>query len=238
MDGKVEFPFYLRIPGWCQKPVITINGKQVEVAAEAGKYIRIERLWESGDIVEVTLPMRISVRTWTKNEDCVSIDRGPLTYSLKIGERVVQSDGRETIFDKKILTKKANFKDWPAIELFPSTPWNYGLVLEETLRFEERGWPKNNMPWTHAGTPVMLTARAQRIAGWKLQENNLAGAIQQSPIASDEPVETVTLLPMGACRLRISAFPTMGKGPDAKKWTDRGPSKEMNSLRRPTVSRW
>ncbi len=50
-------------------------------------FIRIERDWQSGDTVEVKLPMAVSVRTWAKNKDSVSVDYGPLTFSLKIGER-------------------------------------------------------------------------------------------------------------------------------------------------------
>jgi hypothetical protein len=42
--------------------------------------------------------------------------------------------------------------------------------------------------------------------------------MQPGPIASDEPTETVTLIPMGAARLRISAFPVIGDGPDARPW--------------------
>jgi hypothetical protein len=62
------------------------------------------------------------------------------------------------------------------------------------------------MPWTHDGVPIKLTTTARRIPNWKLQANNLLGAMQRSPILSDQPDETVTLLPMGACRLRLSAF--------------------------------
>src|SRR5262249_29268447 len=35
---------------------------------------------------------------------------------------------------------------------------------------------------------------------------------------SDEPLETITLIPMGAARLRITAFPRIGTGPDAHVW--------------------
>ena len=35
---------------------------------------------------------------------------------------------------------------------------------------------------------------------------------------SDQPVETVTLIPMGAARLRISAFPVIGNGSNAHEW--------------------
>ena len=35
---------------------------------------------------------------------------------------------------------------------------------------------------------------------------------------SSGPVEPITLVPMGAARLRISAFPVIGEGPDAHQW--------------------
>ena len=40
---------------------------------------------------------------------------------------------------------------------------------------------------------------------------------------SDEPAETVTLIPMGAARLRISAFPVIGTGKTAHEWTEPKP---------------
>ena len=40
----------------------------------------------------------------------------------------------------------------------------------------------------------------------------------QGPIRSAEKEETVKLIPMGAARLRISAFPRICEGPDAKEW--------------------
>ena len=51
-----------------------------------------------------------------------------------------------------------------------------------------------------------------------MNNQGLVEEIQDSPAASNEPVETVTLIPMGAARLRISAFPTVGSGFDAEKW--------------------
>ena len=37
-------------------------------------------------------------------------------------------------------------------------------------------------------------------------------------LKSSEPVEDITLIPMGAARLRISAFPVIDEGPDAHEW--------------------
>ena len=46
----------------------------------------------------------------------------------------------------------------------------------------------------------------------------MVGPLQQSPAKSSEPIEEITLIPMGAARLRISSFPTIGNGPDAHEW--------------------
>ena len=46
----------------------------------------------------------------------------------------------------------------------------------------------------------------------------MVGQLQMSPARSMEPVPAITLLPMGAARLRISAFPQIGEGAAAHDW--------------------
>jgi hypothetical protein len=65
----------------------------------------------------------------------------------------------------------------------------------------------------------MLKSRGRRIPQWGLDERGLVEEIQESPVKTSEPVEEITLIPMGAARLRISAFPVAGDGPDAHAWT-------------------
>ena len=60
-----------------------------------------------------------------------------------------------------------------------------------------------------------MKAKGKRIPQWIQEANGLVGAIQKSPVRSDEPIEDVTLIPMGCARLRIAAFPQIGEGPDA-----------------------
>ena len=59
----------------------------------------------------------------------------------------------------------------------------------------------------------------------------LIGEVQPSPVLSHEPVETVTLIPMGAARLRISAFPWIGEGPTAREWQGTPPSEARIAAR-------
>jgi len=206
--AKVQFPLYLRIPGWCTKPVIKVNGREIKAAAKPRSFVKIEREWNDADRVSLTFDMDITIRTWEKNKGCVSVNRGPLTYSLKIGEKYVRHGGSDK---------------WPEWEIFPSTPWNYGLVLSEDapasdFKVVKKDWPADNQPFEADAVPIQMTAKAKKIPHLELDGRGLIQKMQQNPIKSDEPTETVTLIPMGAARLRLSAFPVIGGGPDARQW--------------------
>ena len=94
--NPVTVPLYLRVPNWCQNAAVRINNQPVSLKAQPGRFIRIEREWKNGDTVAYTLPMQIQTRTWTKNHNSVSIDYGPLTFSLKIDERYEPCDPTQT----------------------------------------------------------------------------------------------------------------------------------------------
>ena len=203
------FPLYLRIPGWCEQAEVQVNGQAVGVSARPQSFVQLDRHWRDGDSVVFTLHQRVKLRNWARNQNSVSVDRGPLTYSLKIGEKYVRSGGTDR---------------WPAWEIYPTTPWNYGLVLDAkqpaaAMEVVRRGWPKSDMPFTLETTPLELRAKAKRIAAWQADSLGLVGKLQPSPVKSAEPVETIVLVPMGAARLRIASFPTIGDGPDAREWS-------------------
>lgn len=209
MDTATAFPLYLRVPGWSRAAMLKINDEPAWVWPNKPKrYIKIARTWQDGDEIQLMLPMEISLRTWTKNHQSVSVDRGPLTYSLKIEERYERQGG----IDK-----------WPAWEIFPASPWNYGLILNKanpgaSFSVLKRSWPENNMPFTHEGCPIALKAQGKRISQWQLDYQGLCTEIQDSPVRSVQPTEDLTLIPMGAARLRVSAFPVIGQGPNAHTW--------------------
>ncbi len=208
-ENAVRFPLYLRVPGWCEEFGIRINGKQIDVLAQPRSYIVLDRQWEDGDTVDIRLPMDIELRYWTRNGSSVSVCRGPLTYSLKIGEKYVRYGGTD---------------EWPALDVYPTSAWNYGLVIDpaKTLwaQFEAKSkqWPADDQPFEAEAAPILIQAQARKVPNWQPDHLGLIGEVQPSPVKSDEPVETVTLIPMGAARLRISAFPWIGSGPNAHEW--------------------
>ena len=195
--SPVRFPLTLRIPGWCDNARVELNGKVIRTNRSSGKWIVLNREWKNGDEVRLLLPMRIRVKVWTKNRNSVSVIRGPLAYSLKIGEKWVKYGGTEK---------------WPAYEVFPTTKWNYALVLDKSdpsrsFRVVEKSGPLARQPFDISTAPVELMAEGRLVPQWRLDRNGMTGALQESPVKSEQPVEKITLVPMGCARLRLSSFP-------------------------------
>jgi len=209
----VSFPLGLRIPGWCERPKISLNGKALTLPRMAKGWAIVERAWANGDKLQLELPARITVTRWAKNRNTVSVSRGPLTYSLRIGERW-QAKGGTT--------------KWPGQEVYPTTPWNYGLIVDlanpaASFEVSRKAGPLAAQPFALDAAPVLLRAKGRRIPQWKQEPNGMVGEVQMGPVRSLEPVESITLVPMGCARLRISAFPQIGEGPDARTWKEAVP---------------
>ena len=101
----------------------------------------------------------------------------------------------------------------------PGSAWNYGLILDPqdpagSFRIERKPGPPATQPFTPEKAPLALLVKARKIPDWRLDpKTNIVGLLPQSPVRSSEPVEEVTLIPMGAARLRISSFPIIGDAP-------------------------
>jgi len=196
-ENPVDFPLVLRIPGWADQAQVAVNGEPLDVNSRPDSWIVIRRTWAGGDQVELTLPMTVRVTKWTENKNAVSVSRGPLTYSLQIGERWERYGGTD---------------QWPAYQVFPATDWNYGLVLdhrnpESSFTVVKKQGVLAQQPFTPDNTPIEIRARGRKISGWGQEGNGLVQPVPDSPVRTTAPEETITLIPMGGARLRLSAFP-------------------------------
>ena len=204
----VKFPFYLRIPSWTKGAELKINGKKVSANLDEGKYVCITREWRNGDRIEANFPMEISYRTWQVNKNSVSVDYGPLTLSLKIGERYVTKNSTETALGDSQWQKGADAEKWPSFEIYPTTPWNYALQMASGVSLIERKRLIPNVnPFTTENVPLLFKAKGRIVPGWTIDEYKLCGVLPNEWDERAEQVDEIELVPMGAMRLRISAFP-------------------------------
>lgn len=207
-EETVKFPFYIRIPSWTRNASLKINGKATAVNTESGNYLCIHREWKNGDKVEVNYPMEISYRTWQVNKNSVSVDYGPLTLSLRIAEKYVEKNSAETaIWDSK-WQEGADTSQWPSYEIYPDSPWNYALQVQSVKLKERKDLKPGVNPFTQADIPLVFEAYGRQIPDWKIDEYKLCGVLPDEDAVKSDTSEKLELIPMGAARLRISAFPT------------------------------
>ena len=141
---KVRFPLYLRIPAWAGEAAVTVNGQKVD-GVRAASFQRIEREWQKGDRVEILLPMK--VRTVAGYNGSVSVERGPLVYSLGIGESWSRIKQTGPVSD---------------FEVYPTSAWNYGLRVDAAnpaSSFQVKEASVAHQPFDRSTPPVSIQAR-------------------------------------------------------------------------------
>ena len=201
LSKEATFPFHLRIPAWAKQAVIQVNGSPVEATIQNQVAI-IQRTWKSGDQVTLTLPMELKTSTWYKS--MVTIERGPLVYSLKIES------------EERIKDRKDRFR--PFTEVYPTEDWNYALAantlsdLENSIELIENEWD-GSYPWNLENAPIELRMKGVHLPEWKtvksapMLPDSFTGKISGSELTKRQ--KTITLIPYGCTTLRITEFPVV-----------------------------
>jgi DUF1680 family protein len=85
-DSPLDFTYALRIPGWCSRYTIKLNGKAVNAVPEKG-YIKLSREWKSGDSITINfdMPVKLNAANSMVKEDIgkTAVSRGPVVYCLE-----------------------------------------------------------------------------------------------------------------------------------------------------------
>ena len=187
-----RFPLRLRVPAWADGTAIRVNGEPV-ASVTAGEFVKVDRTWKAGDLVEVAFPMKPRVSPGF--HDSVSVSRGPLVFSYAIGQDWVK------------LRTQGMTTDW---QVFPSSQWNYALALDEgsAEKIPVAEAPVGDAPFALEKSPVKLQVAARKVPAWRAVDG-VAEPVPQSPVDSKEVEETITLVPYGAAKLRITSFPRL-----------------------------
>ncbi len=200
MKKPVSMPLQVRIPAWCREAVVTLNGKQLR-SAKGGQIITLEQTWKNKDVLTLQLPMEVTTSNWAKNSRAV--ERGPLVYALKLGER----------WEKGNEPAEGDYYN-----IYPTEAWNYGL-LQDAIRDPKSKLQVTVRPvatpfiWNQQHAPITITAPARKIPDWKV-----VNGVAHQPITNrtnvyqgetGKEVETISLIPYGCTKVRIVAFPVV-----------------------------
>ena len=82
-----EFSLKLRIPQWCDRYKVKLNGRVIKNVPVRKGYLAIRRQFKSGDVVELSLemrPVKIAAHPGVvEDTGKIAIQRGPLVYCLE-----------------------------------------------------------------------------------------------------------------------------------------------------------
>ena len=93
VDRPVQVAVRLRIPSWLQSgPMVKLNGKALEATAAPGSYLTLARTWNSGDRIEIELPMHLAVEAMPDDRTMQAFLFGPLVLAGDLGSDGLTED--------------------------------------------------------------------------------------------------------------------------------------------------
>ena len=205
-EKKNDFPLHLRIPSWCENPLVKINNKEVKPIINDKGFTVIQRIWESGDKIELLFPMKVKViqgretkyadikyfkemkgaRRIAKSYEEVnnpysSVLYGPLLFALPIPDNGPNAMGTAV---------PINF----ALNLSSEKPNEMVKIEKQVI---SRPWH-----WQLENAPIKITVPAKQF-DWEPTE--------LQPLPANLIVEgkdtTILLVPYNLTKFRVSMFP-------------------------------
>lgn len=207
-DKEAAFPLAFHIPGWCEKPELSVNGSHMDVKPDAKGFAHVNRSWKQGDTVRLRFPMTPVIKTGSDisqggpytgehkptmvkipekdsklGSPYATVSYGPLLFALAIPD-----------------TKDANTPD-------PAARWKFALDVNDPVIITACRTmpPRWNWPLE---SPLVLMVKATAI-DWTPDPKS--PKLPDAPVARQKPFEKITLIPYGCTKFRISMFPVTAK---------------------------
>lgn len=78
-EKPVDLTLALRHPGWAASGVrVTVNGQEQVSESSPSSYVKLSRRWQTGDVVELRMPMTVRTEAFVDNPKRLAILYGPL----------------------------------------------------------------------------------------------------------------------------------------------------------------
>ena len=90
----------VRIPSWANGPVtVTINGQAYTGDVKRGEYLTLDRQWQDGDQIEVTMDKNLYIRRSRDDPSMVSVYYGAVLLAGELGTQNLPGNDQEAVND-------------------------------------------------------------------------------------------------------------------------------------------
>ncbi len=76
----------IRHPWWCEDMKVTCRGVDYAAGSKPSSYITIDRKWKKGDVIEISVPMKVTLEELPNEPNYIAIMRGPILLGARMGE--------------------------------------------------------------------------------------------------------------------------------------------------------
>jgi DUF1680 family protein len=82
--GSGKFDIHVRVPGWATKGFfVKVNGKEQNLPARPGTYLKISRSWKDGDVIELKMPFGFHLDPVMDQPNIASLFYGPVLLAAQ-----------------------------------------------------------------------------------------------------------------------------------------------------------
>jgi hypothetical protein len=203
---KNNFPLHLRLPSWCENPLIKINNKKVNTTINGKGFVVIQRTWESGDKIELLFPMKVKV-IHGRETKYAEIDYFKKKENAR---RIAKSDAEvnnpySTVFYGPLIFALPIDDNGPNSSN-SLAPYNFALNINSEKTNEiveiEKHEIKRPWSWQLENAPIKITVPAIQF-DWKYSELQ---PLPPKPIFEGKDT-TIVLIPYNLTKFRVSMFP-------------------------------
>lgn len=214
-NKPIKFNLYVRIPAWSFDYQVFYNQELLNNKVNKG-FMKINKVFQDNDEIKISLPSKIVISNYQNVGQYVS--KGPLLYCLGMkGKRLV--DESET---------KQN-KTFKAYNIYPNESFNYALIENSKVKFITKEIKENTNLWDLKNVPYQIEIQAKKVLNWQLKAKrtvNFVDNLYKKPynyinkrgkfvftpkipkkLRLSKEDYTITLVPYGCAKVRITIFP-------------------------------
>lgn len=188
-DGECDFTFGIRIPS------CAVSAKLDGEEAEPGAVVTLKRIWSGTSVVR--LEMEFGVKYVSRPRSMFALERGPLVYSLAIGEEWTKYE-----FTRNNVERRFPYCDW---EIRPTTDWQYAFAKGDVVVHDSG--EVSDVPFDTANPPVTLDVPVVPINWGYLEGYNMIANPVPASVKPAGETRTMKFIPYGSTTLRLTEIP-------------------------------